>query len=135
MQRKRSKDMAESDGPVEDRNSIDMTQEEADAWFDSQNQKIRERHARKHQTYMTPEDTGRMVFCLERIDDFPEDDYCYLHILLWAGINVAHQKIVVFHYPPEYGSVIRAMAKEVPVHMSMFENGVLAKVDPISGQR
>ncbi|SRR5258708_39560729 len=113
---------------------IDMTQEEADAWFDAQIQESHERHARRRQTYITPEDTGRLVFCLERINDFPEDDYCYLHILLWAGINCADRKIVVFNYSPEYGSVIRVMAEKAPVHLSAFEDGVLGSADPAWGR-
>jgi len=104
-------------GPIEDRKRVPMTKEEADAWVDAQSLKYR--------VYITPEDVEKQAFCLERVDDFPEDDYCYLHIIVGMGEN-QQRKIIVYNYPPEFGSVVHATAKEVPVVDCWFdEDGLL----------
>jgi hypothetical protein len=73
---------------------------------------------------------GRKPFHLEVIDLGHET--AQLHAII-AQENVAQKIIIDYEFPPDFASVMQALAERAPIHMVGFEDGLLADAHSVWG--
>lgn len=82
--------------------------------------------------HVTPDFVGERAFHLTKVSNFPDEDYCYLSIIM-ASNNTPKSYVVVYNYPSDFGEVVAALDENCPMHMVGFVKGRLGSAASVWG--